>query len=175
MRVIYLAIISVASILAAIYLRFFNGFALREYVTHALGFVARAAVEHLLAGFGMGLAMMFLFAAAVALESPVDSDSVEIAKPKVRLNLNDSFHLHHSLRLTLYLGLTYFAATFAYEIDQAYFNVFMKAPPHGYVQWEQVAADYTVVVLGILLTWLVISPIAAKANLLTEINGKLAK
>lgn len=139
--------------LFAIFLRVDRGNWLREQITHVLGFVARAAVEHLLVAIAIPIVLAF-FAEIVCWR-------LELSRRLQKLRGIDksvpaTLDAYITPKITFYfiagIAVFYAAGAFGVEWRQAYESVY-GGPPRGYIQWEQVAADIAGSMLAVLVGW----------------------
>ena len=141
---VWAAIVSLATLLAAVFLRGAVGHPFREALTALLGYEARAAVEH----FASAIACPIL----IALPFWPFTASSPSRKPSSRATFR---HLarewleqwHHLVVLT---SAGYLASCIAWEWTQAFVGI-SKLAPRGHLQWEQLTADFAGTLVAILV------------------------
>ena len=158
MRLIAFILAAFAGIFA-IFLRFSHGHPLRQYITHAIDYDGRAAVEHLL----IACALPLLCGMMLNIGSSATSGS-NISRRHHKMRFFDAIARWDERGPVVAMALAYFVIQLAFECYQAVCSVY-GGPPRGYVQIEQIMADAGGCWLAYkIISWVTLSGNAAAAH-----------
>ncbi|WP_156350476.1 hypothetical protein [Achromobacter sp. 2789STDY5608633] len=144
---LWVATFSLATLLAAAYLRGAVGHPFREAVTHFLGYEARAAVEH------FASAIAFPLLNALPFWSFTGGAYARASTGRADLRNAARAWLEQWNHLVVLGAAGYLACCFVWEWNQAYVGT-SKLAPRGFIQWEQLAADVAGALVAILVAQL---------------------
>lgn len=140
---------SAVAITAALYLRFPKASALRYQITHVLGFEGRAALEHLLVGYGLVVFGVMFFGAQTLKPPGSRQNDPAIKRFRAFVVRWQLWVFSNEIRAGRVLGGIYlFGTVCIWEVAQAYIGA-DGLPARGYIQWEQIVCDIMGVALAV--------------------------
>lgn len=141
---LWATIISFSAVLVAVYLRGAVGHPVRETLTLALGYEARAALEHFASAVACPILVALLF-------WPFTTETAASPlSPQVPFPTAGRAWLEQPHHLVALAAAGYLQCCFAWEWAQAFVGT-CQAPPRGSLQWEQIAADMGGSVVAVLI------------------------